>query len=58
MFALQSDPAREALARKGPTFDDIDAVHTWLAGIDGCNGRIGVIGFCMGGGFALFSGLS
>ena len=44
---------RDAIARCGPTFDDIESTRAWLRAQPGCNGRVGVIGFCMGGGCAL-----
>jgi carboxymethylenebutenolidase len=44
---------RDLLTRRGLTFDTIDTVRAWLSDREDCTGRAGVIGFCMGGGFAL-----
>lgn len=38
---------------RGRSFDAIRATRRWLVSHGECSGRVGIIGFCLGGGFAL-----
>ena len=40
---------------RGEFFDAIDSARGWLAARDQCTGRVGVVGFSLGGGFALLA---
>ena len=44
---------RQMSARKGSLFNDMVTVQSWLASREDCTGKIGVMGFCLGGGFAV-----
>jgi carboxymethylenebutenolidase len=44
---------RQALSGEGHVFEDLEVVRRWLVDHDQSTGTVGVIGFCLGGGFAL-----
>lgn len=44
---------RQAMSGRGTVYEDFETVRSWLVKHPSGNGRVGVIGFCLGGGFAL-----
>lgn len=44
---------RDVLTKHGPAIDDVVAAREHLVAMPECSGRVGIVGFCMGGQFAL-----
>ena len=45
--------ARAMSSGEGDPVVQLTAIRTWLAARDDCTGKVGITGFCMGGGFAI-----
>lgn len=45
--------SRNINQREGPLFERLEAARQWLIHHERCTGKVGVVGFCLGGGFAL-----
>lgn len=54
-FACVRAAFGELQAGSGRMFDDLADARTYLAGRQDCSGQVGVVGFCLGGGFALLA---
>jgi carboxymethylenebutenolidase len=53
MLRCLLDTFRALNQREGQAFQDVERARQFLAEHPRCTGNVGVIGFCMGGGFAL-----
>lgn len=49
MFGAISDVVR----RRGRSFDEIESARRYLSERPDCTGKVGIMGFCMGGGYAV-----